>query len=99
MLATRIKQLGGKPISRPEDWYKMTNCGYAAPDDPFIEKLLIQNIEGEQCAIDVYKKMLDITKDDDPITYNLSLQLLEDEVEHEDDLQSLLEDFKLIFKR
>jgi len=92
MLVTRIVQLGGTPVLKPEEWYKLTNCGYDAPTDPKVKKILKQNIKGEQCAIDVYKKLMDTTKDADPITYNIVLSILQDEVEHEDDLQTILED-------
>ncbi len=98
MVAMRILQLGGIPVSRPEDWYKFTNCGYDAPDDPFVKRLLEQNIKGEQCAISVYKRLMDITKDTDPVTYNMVLSILQDEVEHEEDLQSLLEDYELMVR-
>ena len=37
-----------------------------------------------------------MTKDKDPITYNIALQILEQKIEHEEDLQSLLEDFELM---
>jgi bacterioferritin len=37
-----------------------------------------------------------MTRDKDPVTYNLALQILEQEVEHEEDLQALLEDFELM---
>ena len=96
MLTLRILQLGGTPITKPEDWYTMTNCGYEAPDDPFIKVILEQNIKGEQCAIDVYNRLLTMIKDKDQITYNMILQILQDEVEHEEDLQTLLEDFELM---
>jgi bacterioferritin len=98
MLTMRIIQLGGAPITNPKEWYKMTNCGYDPPDDPFVKTLLIQNIKGEQCAIGVYKKLMDITKDADPVTYNMVLQILQQEVEHEEDLQSLLEDLDLMMR-
>jgi bacterioferritin len=35
----------------------------------------------------------------DPVTYNIALQILQDEVEHEEDLQSELEDLDLLLKR
>jgi bacterioferritin len=76
----------------------MTNCGYDAPDDPFIRVILEQNIKGEQCAIGVYKDLLAKTQQGDPVTYNIVLQILEQEVEHEEDLQALLEDFDLMIK-
>ena len=98
MVAMRIIQLGGMPVTKPETWYKLTNCGYDAPDDPFVKTLLMQNIKGEQCAIGVYKNLLDITKDKDLITHNTVLQILQQEVEHEEDLQALLEDFELMMQ-
>jgi bacterioferritin len=98
MLTTRIIQLGGTPVIKPEDWYTFTNCGYEAPEDPFVRKVIDQNIHGEQCAIDVYNKMIEETKDGDPVTYNIALQILQDEVEHEEDLQALLEDFEDMMK-
>ncbi len=94
MLTDRIIQLGGKPIIKPEDWYKMTNCGYEVPEDTSDRTIIEQNIKGEQCAIDVYKKMLETLNDKDPITHNIILEILEDEVEHEEDLQALLEDLR-----
>ena len=74
LLSTRIIQLGGTPVLSPEEWFKLTNCGYDAPTDPYVEKILDQNIKGEQCAIKVYSELLDITRDGDPVTYNIILQ-------------------------
>jgi len=99
MVSLRIVQLGGTPVTTPEQWYKHTNCGYDAPDDPYVKALLAQNIKGEQCAIGVYNQMLAATRDKDPVTYNMALQILQDEVEHEEDLQSLMEDLELMLKR
>ncbi|MCK4449001.1 MAG: ferritin, partial [Anaerolineae bacterium] len=39
LLANRILQLGGTPLLKPEDWYKTTNCGYEASEDPYVEVL------------------------------------------------------------
>lgn len=99
MLTARIIQLGGTPLVKPEDWYKHTNCGYEAPEDPFVKLVLEQNIKGEQCAIEVYSALLKETKDTDPITYNIVLQILQDEEEHEEDLQALKEDFELMARK
>ena len=96
MRVARIIQLGGTPLLKPEDWSKMTNCGYEAPEDPLVKTVLQQNIKGEQCAIDVYRKLTEVVKDKDPVTYFLALEILKDEIEHEEDLQSLLEDIELI---
>ncbi len=94
MLVGRILQLGGTPLLEPEDWYKNTNCGYDAPANPDVRVLLEQNIKGERCAIEVYKKIADFVKDKDPITYNLAIEILGDEVEHEDDLETIKKDIE-----
>ena len=99
MLAGRILQLGGTPLLRPEDWYKATGCGYEAPEDPYVEVLLEQNIKGEQCAIGAYQQLLELTKDADPVTYEIVLSILADEIEHEEDLQAIAEDIQLMKER
>ena len=99
LLAGRIIQLGGTPVLTPEGWGKMSPCSYDAPADPYVAVLLDQNIAGEQCAISTYKALMDTTKDKDMVTYNLALTILEQEVEHEEDLQSLREDLDLMTAR
>ncbi|OFX77786.1 MAG: ferritin [Bacteroidetes bacterium GWE2_29_8] len=99
LLATRIIQLGGTPVLSPEEWMKITNCGYDAPVNPYVEEVLNQNIKGEQCAIKTYNNLLDITREKDPVTYNIILQIISDEVEHEEDLSSLKEDIELMLTR
>ena len=83
----------------PEGWSKVSPCKYEAPEDPYVAVLLDQNIAGEQCAISAYKALMDATKDKDMVTYNLALTILEQEVEHEEDLQSLREDLVLMAQR
>jgi bacterioferritin len=92
MLTERIVTLGGSPLLTPQDLLKESGCGYDAPSDPNTEKLVKQNIKGEQCAIAVYKKILDFVEGKDPITYHMILEILEDEVEHEEDLEAILAD-------
>jgi len=99
LLTTRIIQLGGTPVLSPAEWMKITNCGYDAPTDPYVEKVLEQNIKGEQCAIKVYSHLLDLTREGDPVTYNIILTILSQEVEHEEDLDALREDLELMLER
>ena len=99
MLSLRIIQLGGTPPISPAEWLKQSGCGYDAPADAYVGVLLKQNIQGEQCAISTYKKLLETTQTTDPVTYNLALQILSDEVEHEEDLQSLKEDLDLLVSK
>jgi bacterioferritin len=96
LLALRILQLGGIPITKPEEWYRHSNCGYDAPDTLFVRDILNQNIKGEQCAIMTYQKMVQLTMAKDPVTYNTVLQILQDEVAHEEDLQAVLEDLETL---
>lgn len=99
LLATRIIQLQGTPVLAPEDWMKLTNCGYERPEDNYVEVILEQNIKGEQCAIRVYNDLLNITREADPVTYNMILTIISQEVEHEEDLSALLEDLELMLSR
>jgi bacterioferritin len=99
LLSNRIIQLAGTPVLTPQDWSAVSPCKYDAPKDPYVAVLLDQNIAGEQCAITTYKSLMDATKDKDMVTYNMALTILEQEVEHEEDLQSLREDLDLMVRR
>ncbi|HOD12035.1 MAG TPA: ferritin-like domain-containing protein [Candidatus Omnitrophota bacterium] len=99
MVADRIIQLGGTILLEPKDWYTHTNCGYDKPENPDVRVLLEQNIKGEQCAISVYKKIIDYTKDKDPVTYDIALQIMSDEIEHEEDLEAIRDDIKVMFSK
>jgi len=65
LVADRILQLGGTPVTNPKDWPALSPCAYDAPDDPYVGVLLDQNIAGEQCAISVYKELVDLTREKD----------------------------------
>ena len=99
LIAARVIQLGGTPVLSPKEWLSLTNCGYDEPKDPYVEEILNQNIKGEQCAIRVYNDLLDITRSADPVTYNIVLTILSQEVEHEEDLSALKEDLELMLER
>jgi len=99
MVTTRIIQLGGTPLTTPKEWLEWTNCGYEAPDDPYVRTILTQNIKGEQCAISVYNSLVQEVGMKDPVTYNMAVQILQDEVEHEEDLQALLEDISVMLEK
>ncbi|MBN2399129.1 MAG: ferritin [Candidatus Aminicenantes bacterium] len=98
MLTERIVTLGGTPLLSPQDLLKESGCGYDAPTDPSTKRLVEQNIKGEQCAIMTYKKILDYVNGKDPITYHLVLEILEDEIEHEEDLEAILADMTVPVK-
>lgn len=94
MLTARIIQLDGTPILDPNDWKKMANCAYLKPKDFHDKAIIKQGLEGERCAIDVYNKLLAMVKDKDEISYQMILEILKDEIEHENDFETLLEDMK-----
>jgi bacterioferritin len=96
LVAGRILQLEGTPVLSPEGWGVVSPCKYDAPHDPYVGVLLEQNIAGERCAISTYKGLMDATHDTDMVTYDLALHILEQEVEHEQDLQGLKEDLELM---
>jgi len=88
-LAKRIEELGGTPVLSPEEWYKETNCGYLVPSDPDAAVLLKQNLESERCAIEVYNDLLEFIGDKDPITQHVVREILQDEIEHETELEDI----------
>lgn len=92
MVANRILQLGGTPLLNPKDWFTHTNCGYEEPKDFDVVSILQDAIKGEQCAIQTYSVIADITRNKDIVTYDIVSQILADEVEHEEDLQALHDD-------
>ncbi len=98
MLADRIVKLGGTPLIDPKMWFEETKCGYELPDNEYVKVLLEQNIDGERCAIEVYKDLLGFIQGKDPVTYHIIREILEDELDHEDELQNLLENYQSLFK-
>lgn len=88
-LAKRIIELGGTPAISPDLWLKDSTCGYLAPENPDAMHLLVQNIQSERCAIEVYQKLLEMVAGKDRITEHLVREILEDELEHEQDLEDL----------
>lgn len=92
MIADRILQLGGTPLLHPQDWFKQCNCQYEAPNDFDVVQILQDAIKGEQCAINTYSSIVELTRNKDIVTYDIVSQILADEVEHEEDLQTLHDD-------
>lgn len=89
-LTERIIQLGGTPLVDPKQFYDKTNCGYEVPVED--TKSAIQAaLKGEACAIDVYSKIAAMAKETDPVTYNLMLHIMEEEEQHEQRYEDLLD--------
>ena len=94
LLVERILQLGGTPLPDPKTWQRQTNCGYEIPRNPNTLALLKQNIKGERCAIAVYKRIINYVRAKDEITFRLAVKIMRDEVEHEEDLEAIVDDIK-----
>jgi bacterioferritin len=91
-LAGRIVSLGGKPPADVSRLVEASNAGYPAPpaSEKDFEAIVKAVVKAEQDAIEVYNKLVQKTHGKDPITYNLILHILSEEVEHEDEFESLL---------
>jgi len=92
LVVTRIIQLGGTPVLNPADWFKLSKCEYAAPTDPYVEVVLNQNLDGERCAIQRYKDLADFTNGKDHTTHQMATTILNEELEHEQDIEEFLTD-------
>ena len=91
-LITRIIQLGGTPVLSPDEWTRMARCRYEVPSDPYIETILEQNLRSERCAIKRYQDIADFTSGIDYTTAKMAVEILEDELDHEEDILSYQHD-------
>jgi bacterioferritin len=87
-ISERILQLGGSPMEDPEAWLANTPCGYDEPTDPDPAVLVAQNLDGERCAVKFYTGFSG-APGVDPDTREMVLRILEKELEHYSDLESL----------
>ncbi len=98
MVAERIVQLGGTPLLNPSLWTQYAKCDYEEPSDPYVEAILKQNINGERCAIKRYQELAEFVKGKDFATQMMAVKILNDELEHEQDLEDWLNDLELMQK-
>ena len=94
-LAKRIIELGGTPVLSPSEWYNQSTCGYLEPKNHDAANILKQNLQGERCAIEVYNKLLKYVFNKDMITAHIVRQILQDEIEHEQELEDMAADYEL----
>jgi bacterioferritin len=92
LVVNRIIQLGGTPVINPKNWTKLARCSYDEPSDPYIEVILNQNLDGERCAIQRYQEIADFTNGKDHATFQMAVTILNEELEHENDIESWLLD-------
>ncbi len=92
MVVDRIIQLGGTPVINPKNWFGLAKCAYDEPNDPYIEVILEQNLKAERCAIDRYSKLADMTSGKDHTTHQIVTTILNEELEHEQDIEDWIAD-------
>jgi len=91
-LAERIASLGGKPVADVSKLVETSNDGYPTPptNEKDFEAIVRTVIKAEHGAIEAYNQLAQKTHGKDPITYNLIVHILSEEIEHEDEFESLL---------
>ncbi len=92
LVVNRIIQLSGTPVLNPSEWMKLSRCEYDEPKDPYIEIILQQNLKGERCAIQRYQELADFTSGKDHATHQLATTILNEELEHEQDIEDWIND-------
>jgi len=91
-LVPRIYELGGDLPKNMNDFHDMSACPPASlPDDPTdINAMVTVLLKAEQCAVRGYSHICNITAGKDHRTYDLSLAILHEEIEHEAWFQEFL---------
>lgn len=95
MLAARILQLGGTPVSNPDDWSKLAKCKYEAPLQEDTFTLVSQNLTAERCAIGRYQGICDMCFGKDYETFRIAAHILQEEIEHEQEMEDFLKDMSV----
>lgn len=94
LILNRIIQLGGTPVLNPKQWFDLARCDYDEPTDPYVEAVLTQNLKGERCAIQRYKELADFTNGLDHTTHQMVTTILNEELEHEQDIEDWITDIE-----
>lgn len=92
MLAFRITQLNGVPVLYPTQFNDIANNKVKTLGEFSSKSLLTDNLNSENDAVEVYKKMLTYIGDKDPVTEDIIRGILADEEEHVKDLSNLIKD-------
>ena len=94
LVVNRIIQLGGTPLLNPDQWKQFAKCDYEEPIDPYVETVLEQNLRGERCAIGRYQNLAAFAEGKDYATYQMAITILNDELEHEHDIEDWITDIE-----
>ena len=94
-LAKRIAELGGTPLTNPNMFEKVAECKYEEPKNLHVSILLQQNLASERCAVARYQPICEMCEGNDYITFNMAREILAEEVEHEQEIDSYLTDIEV----
>lgn len=95
-LGLRIRQLGGTPVNNPSEWGSVSNVGYTDPQRFLDLKSAVEEaLRAERIAIGVYNEIAKESQHADFVTFNLSCEILEDEVRHEQNYEDILSKLEL----
>ena len=91
-IGNRILELGGTPVTRPDELVKASGCGYIEPpkDRTDIKRIIEDTLKAERCAIQAYNNLAKMTFGKDYVTHELAEDLLTDEVSDEEEFENLL---------
>ena len=83
-LVPKIYELGGKLPDCMKEFHDLSACPPARlPDKPTVQEILRVRVAAERCAVKGYTEICNMTAGKDHRTYELSLAILNEEIEHE----------------
>ena len=84
-LIPRIYELGGALPRDMKDFHDVSGCppAYLTKDPHDVQGILKVLVEAERCAVRQYTNVCNLTAGKDHRTYDLSLAILNEEIEHE----------------
>jgi len=98
-ISNRMMQLKLEIPNHPYQWFETSKCKYIVPNEPNVKELLKQQLVSEQCAIKEYTNLITLSREmNDYVSYDLFSDILEEEVEHEFEVNSFLADLSEIQK-
>jgi len=90
-LIPRIYELGGRLPNNLAEFIRIASCPEPKlPENPTIKNILEVLLDAERCAVSVYSEICRYTHGKDHRTYDLSLAILHEEIEHEAWFEELL---------
>ena len=89
--AERISQLGGQPDFDPATLVARSHTEYVTTDEADLTRMLKENLVAERIVITTYQEIIRWIGDGDPTSRRLMESILEEEEEHADDLNDLLD--------